>query len=155
MNMGRVLRVSSRRVKWVCSQCGLTVWIQASGGVKDDINVVHKCSIRSRGLGDTISGTGDHLHAILKKWFHADYTWSCGCESMVHQMNAWGPQRCREHINEIADKMVSEAQRRGWRLARLRMPTRTVAKGLVLLAIRRAERATTPATTPPPPTPST
>lgn len=132
---------------WHCPQCGFDYKPRHPGPRKPPRRNCPKApDAPPRRLG-----TGDYLHAILKKWFHADYSWGCGCESMVRQMNEWGPAGCREHIDEIADKMVAEAVKRGWRLARLRMPTRTVAKMLIRLAIRRAER-TTPEPTPPPPT---
>jgi hypothetical protein len=33
---------------------------------------------------------------------------------MINQCNDWGPQGCRDHIDEIADHLMKQADERGW-----------------------------------------
>ncbi len=54
-------------------------------------------------------------------------------------MNAWGPQGCREHLDEIVAWLLDEAQRRGWRTAKL-PGARWAIKQLVSQAIRLADK---------------
>ena len=70
-------------------------------------------------------------------------------------MNAWGPAGCREHIEDIVDRLEKKATERGWKIrvpkvggiTRIigRLPAgenalRWACKQMVLVAIRRAER---------------
>ena len=70
-------------------------------------------------------------------------------------MNAWGPATCREHIEEIIDRLEKKANERGWKvrvpgvggIARIvqKLPAgesalRWACKQMVLVACRRAER---------------
>jgi hypothetical protein len=55
-------------------------------------------------------------------------------------MDRQGPAWCRDHLAEIAGWLMAEGAKRGW--TRLPTFTRWGARLLVLLAIRRAERAT-------------
>lgn len=55
-------------------------------------------------------------------------------------MNAWTFSENREHADEIAAWMIEEAKKRGWRLASV-PGAATIAKLMVLRAIRQAERA--------------
>lgn len=89
-------------------------------------------------------GPGTELHAMLARWgIHA--TEDCQCGERIRQMDHWGPDGCRAHLNEIVDGLMAEADRRGWRLTAIpgfREGSRFAARRLVLRAIRRAERQT-------------
>jgi len=63
---------------------------------------------------------------------------SCGCRVRIAQMNAWGPDGCREHLEEIVGWLLEEAQRRGWRSAKL-PGARWAVKRLVLAAIAESK----------------
>ena len=53
-------------------------------------------------------------------------------------MNSWGPQGCREHIDEIVSWLQEEAIQRGWKS--VQWPGAKYAiKRLVLTAIKKAE----------------
>ena len=84
-------------------------------------------------------GPGDVLHRLIIRRFGEDYRTGCGCESFVAEMNRNGPEWCREHAGEIAAKMQTEAEKRGWKLAKLRWPTKKFCLVLVLAAIRKTE----------------
>jgi len=83
-------------------------------------------------------GPGDYLHDAILRWFGESPTAECQCHSRIAQMNAWGPTGCREHLDEIVGWLVDEAQRRGWRIAKLPV-VRWSIKRFVLSAIRRCE----------------
>ena len=68
---------------------------------------------------------------------HGGY-WDGVYGSRISQMNAWGPQGCREHLDEIVGRLLDEAQRRGWRTAKL-PGAHWAVKRLVNQAIHRAE----------------
>lgn len=56
-------------------------------------------------------GPGAELKKLLAKFgIHASPT--CGCNKMAVQMNAWGPDECLNHIEEIVDVMEAEAKKR-------------------------------------------
>ena len=84
-----------------------------------------------------VSGPGTELHGLIRQFFGQDYAANCGCENMVRKMNAWGPDGCREHMDEIVDKMIHEGKKR--KLLASSLPgARLVAKRVVSLAIRRS-----------------
>ena len=85
-------------------------------------------------------GPGDHLHDAILRWVGEAPTEDCQCRSRIAQMNAWGPQGCREHLDEIVEWLLTEAQRRGWGTAKL-PGVHWAVKRLVLSAIHKAERA--------------
>ena len=84
-------------------------------------------------------GPGDYLHNAILRWVGESPTEDCQCRSRIAQMNAWGPQGCREHLDEIVGWLLDEAQRRGWRTAKL-PGARWAVKRLVLGAIRQADK---------------
>ena len=70
-------------------------------------------------------------------------------------MNAWGPAGCREHIDQIVDRLEQKANERGWKIrvpgvggiARImrKLPAgenalRWACKQMVLLACREVDR---------------
>lgn len=55
-------------------------------------------------------------------------------------MNEWGPDGCREHVDDIIDKMLEEAKRRNWRTGSLPVVPRIVCRSMIELACRLAER---------------
>ena len=99
---------------------------------------------------------GTALHTILLEQFNLDFFDECGCKQWVEKMNIWGPQGCREHIDEIVRKMLGEAKRRKWKIGDrpllsavacvgTRLPlgmafARTWARKLALEAIERSEQ---------------
>jgi hypothetical protein len=80
-------------------------------------------------------GPGTELKRLLA-WF-ASPSDSCECESRAAQMDAWGPDGCREHLNEIVGWLLEEAELRG--LPHGTLP-QLAAQLLVLRAIRRSEK---------------
>ncbi len=82
-------------------------------------------------------GPGDHLHAMLLKWFRVKPEPGCKCPERVRQMNAWGSAGCREHLDEIVEWLIEECIRRKIPVV---IGTRTMIKRLVLLAIRKTEK---------------
>ena len=57
-------------------------------------------------------------------------------------MNAWGPAGCRQHLDEIVEWLVDEANRRGWWKYAVAVPgSRHFIMRMVLGAIEKGERA--------------
>lgn len=85
---------------------------------------------------DNSNGPGAALKALLAKFgIHATPT--CKCNKMARQMDAWGPEECLNHIEEIVDVMEETAKKR-------KLPfLRTVGRLLVRKAIRTAKKAAT------------
>ena len=69
---------------------------------------------QSRTPSDAAPGPGDYLHDAIQRWIGESPTADCQCRSRIAQMNAWGPQGCREHLDEIVVWLLDEANRRGW-----------------------------------------
>lgn len=86
-----------------------------------------------------VRGPGDYLHDAILRWVGESPTDGCQCRSRISQINARGPQGCREHLDEIVGWLLDEAQRRGWRTAKL-PGVRWAIKRLVFQAIHKAER---------------
>ncbi len=103
-------------------------------------------------------GPGTHLHRLLKTITGEDITAGCVCTSRIAEMNARGPQWCRDNVETIVDWLIEESDRRlkqakeegksaGWRLwvGGMGLPGwRLVLRWLVLAAVRRAEREVPP-----------
>jgi hypothetical protein len=62
---------------------------------------------------------------------------TCKCETRAETMNDWGVEGCRTNLDTIIEWLLEEAQLRGLPNGKF---TRTIAKSLVLTAIRRFER---------------
>jgi hypothetical protein len=89
-----------------------------------------------------IKGPGDFLHDAIIKWTHESPTRQCSCKDRIAKMNAWGPQGCRERLDEIVEWLVGEATKRGWWKYAVAVPgSRYFIKRLVLGAIKEAEKA--------------
>ncbi len=94
---------------------------------------------------------GDCLHLLIDRLTGNKPDRKCGCEDRIIAMNKWGPSGCREHLDEITDRLVEQANKHDWKirvpgigsLARLAPEgvQRWSCRQLALLAIRRAERA--------------
>jgi len=80
-------------------------------------------------------GPGSELRKTLA-WF-ARPSEACNCETRAETMNDWGVDGCRANLDTIVDWLLEEAELRGLPHGQF---TRTVAKSLVLTAIRRFER---------------
>jgi len=83
------------------------------------------------------NGPGDCLHRAIERRTGEEPKLSCGCRSRIARMNAWGPAGCREHLDEIVGWLLEEAERRGWRSAKL-PGARWAVKRLVLAAIKES-----------------
>lgn len=80
------------------------------------------------------SGPGTELKKLLRL-VGITATPTCPCNARAAQMDAWGPDECETRLDEIVDWLREEAGRR-------RLPfSATVARQVVLLAIRRARKA--------------
>ena len=89
----------------------------------------------------THRGPGTILHRKIKQRTGEGYTPDCGCEDMTRRMNAWGPAGCRDHLDEIVAKMLTEAKTRPkWKLLAALPGAKLIMKRMVLSAIREAER---------------
>jgi hypothetical protein len=87
-----------------------------------------------------IKGPGDFLHDAILKWVGEAPTRECSCKDRIAKMNAWGPQSCREHLDEIIEWMMGEAKQRGWWKVAVAVPgSRLFIKRMVMSAIKQAE----------------
>jgi len=86
------------------------------------------------------NGPGDCLCRAIERWSGEEPKLSCGCRSRIARMNAWGPDGCRKHLDEIVGWLVEEATKRGWRSAKL-PGARWAVKRMVLGAIAESEKA--------------
>jgi hypothetical protein len=59
-------------------------------------------------------GPGDYLHNLILKWVGEGPTRKCGCEDRIRKMNEWGPDGCREHLEEIVGWLVEQAEKHEW-----------------------------------------
>lgn len=90
--------------------------------------------------GRKTPGPGTCLHRAIRRWTGAGPSATCACRARITQMNAWGPAACREHIEEIVEWLVEEANKRGWWCCFVAVPgSRFFIKRLVLGAIRESE----------------
>lgn len=85
--------------------------------------------VRSKAPG----GPGTELAAMLS-WFSLRDSKRCKCKRRALQMDAWGPDMCRQRLRLIADWLEEESEMLG-------LPTsRVVLEGMIKLAIWRARR---------------
>jgi hypothetical protein len=61
-----------------------------------------------------MTGTGEHLHSLIKRFTGEDYKPGCGCEALVKLMNANPPQWTLDNMTTILEKIRLEAKARGW-----------------------------------------
>ena len=88
-------------------------------------------------------GPGDYLHDLIVAWVSQRVAQGCGCENHIRQMNAWGTQGCRTHLDEIIDWLLAEAKKRGWWKYAAALPgSRFAIRWMVLVAIENAEKPT-------------
>jgi FkbM family methyltransferase len=57
---------------------------------------------------ETQNRAGDVLHNLLRTRYDVTIA-SCKCQEWIDRMNSWGPDGCREHIEEIVDHLFEEA----------------------------------------------
>lgn len=97
-------------------------------------------------------GPGTELKKIIEQLGVSEFR-DCGCLAMVRKMNKWGIDGCREHRQEIIDKLKANAKEYGW-WCTVTAGCRAVKTGMALeldprdrfgslvdLAIRRSEAA--------------
>jgi hypothetical protein len=91
-----------------------------------------------------IKGPGDYLHDAILKWVGEGPTRECHCKDRIAKMNAWGPAGCREHLEEIIEWMMGEAQKRAWWKVAVAAPIlpRIFIRQMIIGAIADAEKAT-------------
>ena len=70
---------------------------------------IHCCCPQSMGVGDNL-GTKIGKHFGAKS-----LDCSRGCREWIAMMNEWGPAGCREHREEIIDRMIEQAKKRDWK----------------------------------------
>lgn len=104
----------------------------------------HQAAAKGRPTVETFhrpKGPGDYLHDAIIKWVGEAPTQKCGCKDKINKMNAWGPNGCREHLDEIVDWLAAEAKNRGWWRFAVAVPgSRFFLKRMVLIAIKKTER---------------
>lgn len=85
-------------------------------------------------------GPGDYLHLAILKWVGEGPTRCCGCNDRIREMNEWGLDGCREHLDTIVEWLTDEAARRGWWKYAVAVPgSKLFIKRMVLGAIKQAE----------------
>lgn len=120
------------------------------------VAALRNCKQYPTSVPDPKARVGTTLHDILYDRFGVDITKSCACKEWIAKMNQGGPEWCREKLDGIVSKMLSEAKSRDWvlegrpllsKLARLGtiLPwgmafAREWARKLVLEAIELSER---------------
>jgi len=57
-------------------------------------------------------GTGCHLKRLLSWWRIRD-DGTCGCDEFAAKMDAWGPDGCEQHMDEILGHLRDAAAKRG------------------------------------------
>jgi hypothetical protein len=123
--------------RYQCSKFGWTITVFPS-----ELPIHCDCENRESVtfvVRSAIKGPGDFLHDAILKWIGEGPTRECGCTDRINQMNGWGSAGCSEHLEEIVGWMMEEAKKRGWKMAT--MPgAATVARLMVLRAVRQAER---------------
>lgn len=98
-------------------------------------------------------GPGDYLHDAILAWVGEGPTRQCGCKDRINTMNNHGSAWCREHLDEIVEWLVEEAEKRGWWKLVVAVPgSRFFIRRMVLGAIEKAEAGTAVDTTPLSPT---
>lgn len=92
-------------------------------------------------------GPGTQLKLLLAKKGYTANAGGCGCNSKANTMDAWGPAKCRDNIEEIADWLEESAKEAGW-FERMIVSTpgikavaRMEIKKLIMQAIENAENA--------------
>lgn len=61
-----------------------------------------------------LPGVGDIVTRKLQERGYTDSV-GCGCKSKARRMNEWGPDGCREHLDEIVGWLESAAKEAGWK----------------------------------------
>ena len=92
------------------------------------------CTPGGRTMPTTTTGPGTELAGLLKMIGISPKEKGCQCKSHAKRMDREGPQWCRENIETILGWLQTESKKR-------KLPfVKQVAKQVVLLAIRRAEK---------------
>lgn len=146
----RIGETSNRPYRYRCQRCGDTR--ESRYGIP---NITRECNSEFVIL-KSVQKCGETLHNLLYNRFGVDMTLNCACKAWIARMNEGGPEWCRENVQKIVSKMLSEAKRRKWvlegrpllsKLARLGTITpwgmafaREWARKLVLEAIELSER---------------
>lgn len=94
-------------------------------------------------------GVGDHLHDIVLERTGNDSLGCGACREMIQKMNAWGPDGCEQHADEIIDHLLSQVDKLGKLTAMAvkyvlggEWTARREARAMLDEAIGRARRAT-------------
>jgi predicted Fe-S protein YdhL (DUF1289 family) len=81
----------------------------------------------------TVKGPGGYLRDLLHAKGYTAVS-GCGCNSKAAQMDEWGVDGCRRHIDEIVDWLAAAAKKSGWVMSVL--ATAPFSRELVRLKIR-------------------
>ncbi|WP_425618024.1 hypothetical protein NA78x_001717 [Anatilimnocola sp. NA78] len=73
-------------------------------------------------------GPGTELKKLLASVGLTDFS-GCGCASKIAQMNRWGVEGCRQHIDQICGWIEEAKRKAGWR-EQLKAATLATANGL-------------------------
>jgi hypothetical protein len=106
-----------------CTRCGvprspkLSQWVPRMCKATPSIREVLAADSREPVIDESQKkNVGDFLHEAIARWFGETFTAQCGCNSRVHQMNAWGPKGCRDNLTTVVGWLWEESQKREWRL---------------------------------------
>ncbi|MDA1232964.1 MAG: hypothetical protein O2856_19530 [Planctomycetota bacterium] len=72
-------------------------------------NLDGKVSTKSRSARPVDNRVGTVLHRLLRDRFGAKIA-KCKCQEWIDRMNAWGPDGCTEHLDEIVEHLIQEAR---------------------------------------------
>ena len=112
------------------------VWTPVGGthATEELCNAACEKTTRSLDMPTTITGPGTELASLLKMIGINPKEKGCSCKSHAKRMDKEGPQWCRDNIETILGWLQTESKKR-------KLPfIKQVAKQVVLLAIRRAEK---------------
>jgi len=86
------------------------------------------------------AGPGTELTKLIPKWV-VQFEGKCACKSVARKMDRWGPAGCRKNEAYLVNHLAKQSDLLIPSLGKVPAPLRrVVAKRLLNIAIRRAER---------------
>jgi hypothetical protein len=111
-----------------------------------------RCSCDNRKKARKGKGTGTALVAVWKRWLGEDLCKSgCSPFSLRRDLDGLGPERCREQLEDVVERVMIQSRHRQSKLAALPGPRAVrIVEKLVKWAIRRADATSASKTGTPP-----
>ena len=139
--------VSNNHGAWVCVKCKYQVYAasaehECSFGkeIKTFVKVSrHQVSPKPKPRTKP-HGPGSWLHYLIRRYFKKVPSTGCKCAARIRQMNAWGCDGCREHIDEIVGWLLEEADKmKFWSAAAMLPGSKFTLRQFIGTSIRLAE----------------